>query len=380
MPASPTPSSPPPISRRLSLRRKILFTAVLLAVGLIALEGAVRVRAWVRYGSTDAGIADAMLVRHPETGQMAPRPGYVQESSKISIRINGLGFRGDDIAPVKPPRTIRIATVGASTTFCGEVSSNQATWPNQLQVLLQQAHPGVRFEVINAGVPGYVITQSLKNLERRVLPLAPDLVIYYEANNDLAVDTRVLAEHEGLVASASPGLGDRIAHYSLLFDLAQKNARIWFARQATEAKLGALPRDLPARYVGQLEAMQQLLAERQIPLVVSTFFVKYRRSQPRETQIANASVAFFYMPWLTVEGLLDGIDLYNDAIVDFGRRRGVPIVEDRDSIPGDGVHFADWAHFTDQGAVLMAQRFARFIEEQGTLAPAIARATSGASE
>ena len=47
--------------------------------------------------------------------------------------------------------------------------------------------------MINAGVPGYVVTESLKNLEHRVLPLEPDLVIYYEANNDMAIDTRALA-------------------------------------------------------------------------------------------------------------------------------------------------------------------------------------------
>ena len=36
-------------------------------------------------------------------------------------------------------------------------------------------------------------------------------------------------------------------------------------------------------------------------------------AQPRETQIDNASIAFYYMPWMTIDGLLDGMDLYNSA-------------------------------------------------------------------
>jgi lysophospholipase L1-like esterase len=313
-----------------------------------------------------------MLVRHPETGLLTPRPGYRQESQHLSISINSLGFRGDEFTATKPPGTIRIATVGGSTTFCGEVA-NHETWPHRLQVLLQASHPEARIEVINAGIPGYVIAESLRNLEVRVLPLKPDLVIYYEVNNDLAVDTRELARREGLLESPPSGASDWLKRHSLLFDLVEKNARIWSASRATEAKLGPLPTDLPSRYIGQLETMHQMLAARQIPLVASTFFVKYRRSQPRATQIDNASVAFFYMPWLSIDGLLDGVDLYNDAIVDFGKRRGVPVVEDREAIPGDSVHFVDWAHFASPGTALMARRIARFIEERRLISTLIER-------
>jgi lysophospholipase L1-like esterase len=371
---TPTVTSPP--RRTLSTGRKVLFSAVLLLVMLVALEAAVRVRAWIRYGSAESGMTDAMLVPNPVTGLRAPQPGFVQESGKISIRINSLGFRGPDISPTKPRRTVRIATVGASTTFCGEVSSNDATWPAQLQALLQKAHPDVKIEVINAGVPGYVITESLKNLELRVLPLNPDLVIYYEVNNDMALDSRALALQQGLVPAKS-GLGTALARASLLYDLVQKNVRIWLARRGTEAKLGPLPADLPKRYLDQVDAMRQLLSDRQIPLVLSTFFVKFRRAQPRETQIENASVVFFYMPWMTIDGLLDGFDMYNNALVGYAGTHHVPVIDDRDSIPGDSAHFADWAHFTDQGAAAMGRRFAGFIEQNKLLQAAIDRAARG---
>jgi hypothetical protein len=108
--------------------------------------------------------------------------------------------------------------------------------------------------------------------------------------------------------------------------------------------------------------------------MTSTYFVTYRRDQPRETQIENASIAFYYMPWLTIEGLLDGMDLYNDALVAYAKAHDVPVIDDRVSIPGDSAHFADWAHFTDAGAEQMGQRFARFIEERSLLGQALERA------
>src|SRR5262249_4427880 len=93
-----------------------------------------------------------------------------------------------------------------------------------------------------------------------------------------------------------------------------------------------------------------------------TYLVKYRRGQERAVQIANADVAFFYMPWMTIDDLLDGIDYYNQAIVQYARSQRIPVVEDRESIPADSKHFADCMHLTDAGCTTMAGRFARFLE------------------
>lgn len=44
-------------------------------------------------------------------------------------------------------------------------------------------------------------------------------------------------------------------------------------------------------------------------------FVTYRRTQPRETQLDSATIAFYYIPWSTIDGLFDGIALYNQALL-----------------------------------------------------------------
>ena len=126
--------------------------------------------------------------------------------------------------------------------------------------------------------------------------------------------------------------------------------------------------------------MRQELAERDIPFMLSTFIVKYRRSQDRETQIANADVAFFYMPWMSIDGMLNAMDRYNRAILDYarapqrgGRRRSR-------SDPADADHFTDCMHLGDKGAEAMAERFFRYMTAHKVmeqLASASPRAVAG---
>ncbi len=361
---------------RISLARKILFAGVLVAIVLVVCEGGLRVRAWIKYGSPSTGVRDPMLVYDRDADLNVPRPGYDIKGARLHIQINSLGFRGDEIAREKPADTVRVACLGASTTFCAEVSSNHATWPYLLQEKLKQAYPGVKFEVVNAAVGGYVAADNLKNLEHRVLPLSPDLVIYYEANNEIVHDTQQLAIHDGLIDGArqSP-LVSTLSRYSLMFDLAYKNlAIIGRSRSESTRTLSRVPADLPNRFIGVLEQMRADLAARETPFLLSTFIVKYRRSQDRATQIKNADVAFYYMPWMNIDGMLDAMDLYNKAIVDYGQQARLPVVDDRDVVPADSEHFSDCMHLLDPGAEAMADRFARYLTQSGLLDTAIGRA------
>src|SRR5688500_18306525 len=113
--------------------------------------------------------------------------------------------------------------------------------------------------------------------------------------------------------------------------------------------------------------MHMELARRDVPLVLSTFLVKYRRGQDRATQIANADVAFYYMPWMSIDGMLDAMDKYNEAILRYGRQRGLRVVDDREAIPPDAEHFTDCMHLADKGAEAMADRFFRALAASAEL-------------
>ena len=357
--------------------RKLLYLAVLLLLLVGVCEVGLRARQWVRYGSFSASVRDPMLQYDPQADLLVPRPGYEMKGARLNIRINSLGFRGDEFARQKPAGTVRIACLGASTTFCAEVSHNHKTWPHRLQEKLKTAYPGVNFEVVNTAVGGYTATENVRNLTHRVLPLDPDLAIYYEGNNEIVKDTRRLAVERGLVAPATgPTLASRISNYSLLFDLTYKNLAIVSGRSRTTSAaktLDSVPRDLPQHFIGLLDEMRGKLAAKDVPLVLSTFIVKFRRSQPRETQIANADVEFYYMPWMSIDGMLDAMDVYNAAILDYAAAQRLPVVDDRDAVPPDAEHFSDCMHFVDKGAEAMADRFFRYLRGSDVLERAIAK-------
>src|SRR5581483_8198980 len=124
-----------PIRPAISLRRKFLYLSICICALLVFFEAALRVRAWIKYGSA-GGLSDSLMIRDPEFGLNIPRPGAEIKGRNIWVKVNALGFRGNEFEREKPPGTIRIACLGASTTFCGEVSSNDATWPAQLEKIL----------------------------------------------------------------------------------------------------------------------------------------------------------------------------------------------------------------------------------------------------
>ena len=364
-----SPRSAKASGRQIGLGRKLLLAGCTLALALFLAEVGLRVRAWARYGSSNSGSVDQMIQLDPTLGFAIPTPGYERHGDLISITVNSLGFRGDEFSLEKQPGTVRIACIGGSTTFCGEVSGDHKTWPHQLQDRLREKY-GENIEVINAGIPGYTVSASQRNLEKRVLQLKPDVLLVYHAINDMAKDTKRLAVEAGIVTESSgqqPWIIQIASEYSLLVDLVYKNLRIQAG--GGNEKLESLPPDLAGRFIQHFREIHEITNRHGIQLVLSTFLTKYRPDQTPEEQKANADVAFYYMPWMTMELLRDGMDRYNQAIMDFADEAGIPVIRERDSIPADKEHFVDCMHLADAGCALMADRFATFLISQSIVDP-----------
>jgi lysophospholipase L1-like esterase len=180
---SETPGEPI-TAKPIPLKKAIAFSAILTVGFLLALEGGLRLYAYVRAewmrgkGLPPPGERSAYQVSDPVLGY-ALKPGY----NAKGISINTLGFRGPEIAPEKPRGTTRIFAIGDSTTF--GLSGENCPYPEQLQRLLDNQYGLGRFEVINAGVEGYGTDYALRLLETRIVPLKPDLVLVYVGWNDL---------------------------------------------------------------------------------------------------------------------------------------------------------------------------------------------------
>ena len=103
------------------------------------------------------------------------------------VRINNHGFRGKDFAIEKAPGTVRVVTLGASSTF-GYHDRDEETYPYYLeQILNGQAPDGTRFEVINFGIPHAISDNMVALFLAEGVPLDPDVVTFYEGANDSAV-------------------------------------------------------------------------------------------------------------------------------------------------------------------------------------------------
>lgn len=332
--------------------RIILINVGILILLSALLEAAVRVRAVIKYGF--AGGVEEILTVDQDLKLRVPVAGRTLGP----ISINSLGFRGPEIPATKPRGTIRLAFLGASTTFGAEVSSNEATWPHLVWQRFQQEFPGQRFDYVNGGVPGYGLDSSLKNLMARVAPLRPDVIVIYDATNDLSANSYALARAQGLISERPDRQRSWLARYSLLVYLIEVNLNIAENRRAAESETRRLTVDAPRLAAPFRADMVALLAAARAiaPVVaVGTFATQFREDQPQQQQLKGASTSLYYMPYMSMAGLLKGFAAYNEVIRELARADGVVLIESADAIPGDPAHFRDSVHFTDSGSAAMAQ-------------------------
>ncbi len=334
-------------------KSRVLLALAGLVLGLLAVEGLVRLRQWLRYGTTVASFYHLEL--DPASGLMIPRP----LDAVGPIRVNSLGFRGPEIERPKPPGRVRVAFLGGSTTFCAEASSLEATWPHLVVEGLQRAAADLEFDYVNGGGAGYSSEQSLVNLEVRIAPLQPDAIVLYEATNDLTRDSRRLAIEQGLY-EAEGGDHSRIGDWWLTFYLLEKNIKQFLrAREHSGAQLRFEPARLSAPFRERLTTLVREAQALAPVVVLVTFSTQMRREQPADAQRAAAGSALFYMPFLSVAQLLASYEEYNRVIREVALATGAALVEGEHSIPGDREHFADSVHFRDPGLRLQAERVLR---------------------
>ncbi len=82
------------------------------------------------------------------------------------------------------PAGLRVVTLGSSSTEGVGASDPTKTYPAQLQRVLDRRYPEAEIEVINHGVAQEVVASNLVRLNRDVLSLSPDLVIWQVGTND----------------------------------------------------------------------------------------------------------------------------------------------------------------------------------------------------
>lgn len=336
----------------------ILVTLSMVALLLGLAEAGVRFRQWLLYGSL--GHFEKSYETDPKTGLRVPIAGL--KTGNISI--NSLGFRGPEIEMPKPSGRIRIAFLGASTTYCAEVSSNDMVWPDLVAKILKKDYPDIDY--INGGVPGYDVSASIENLQTRIKSLNPDIIVIYHATNDLSKEVRELAELQEIHVPDISEENDWLSKKSLLWYLAKKNLKLrqYESRvlenqnrvNLTMDRLGGTFRTNLAKLIEMSKNVAPVVA-------IATFSYQVREDQSEEKQLKAANSALYYMPTMTPELLIRAFEKYNDIIRQLADKTQILLISGEMDIPGDSKYFNDTVHFKDPGSVLMAQRVSRTLSQ-----------------
>jgi len=137
--------------------------------------------------------------RHPEpgAGYTLMKPSSHYEWQSITVSINSHGLRGSETPYEKPPATYRILNLGDSVAMGWGVHVED-TYGQQLEALLNEEETGdLRYEVINAGVPGWNLENALAYLQAEGLKYEPDLILLdITTANDIKGRSALLADNQ----------------------------------------------------------------------------------------------------------------------------------------------------------------------------------------
>lgn len=358
-------SDPTRSQHKLSARSKIVLAATVAATLAITLylvaEALIRVRQYIRYGTT--ATADQLYQLDKDSGLRVPIAGL--HVGRIST--DGRGFRNPELGVPKPGGRLRIAFLGGSTTWCAEVQSNEHTWPYLVSSALAPEAAPAKIDYVNAGVSGFGVKHSLINLKQRVRALEPDVIVIYHGADDLILELNKLATAQKIPGASlgTPAATSWLSNHSVLWNLIDKNLQVMRAHrhisngsallQFDAATLGEEFRSGLIELVQQAKGMAKLV-------VLPTFSTRIRAGQTDDDQRDAIASALLYTPFMTHEGLVRGFARYNEIIRTVAKEHGALLVEGENEIAGSASHFIDSVHFNDAGSAAMAERVAKALK------------------
>jgi lysophospholipase L1-like esterase len=305
-------------------------------------------------------------------------------------RINQLGFRGPTVALHKPDGRRRVACLGTSESF-GLYEREGEEWPAQLGRRL--AASGADAEVINAAVVGLRRDTHLRYFDRYVQPLRPDVVVLYlNVIEEATYRTPPAGEAAPAATAGGPvptGWLPPVSWSSRALPKLQRAARaalpkgLWARlRQARlerevgrgEQTLGdhppldAVPAEAVTAFESHLRRLVVGLQARGVAPVLATYPTLGTGSNREEHRLEFLEERIWYFE-LSDLGLVDAAARLNDAVRRVAREMAVPLADADAAVPKTAEFFADYVHYTDAGAALVAAAVQGALEGGGLLGP-----------
>ena len=392
-----------------SLLAKIFLILVSLLICIIAIELFARFYLWqvaseeeFRFLASIAQIKDRygddFFVQNEETSHRSWSPHYflgfypTPNHQAGANRHNSLGFRGREFAVSKPENVYRIVTLGGSTTYSSGVDDFELSYPDLLEDYLRQGGFDA-VEVINAGASGYTSHQNLINMQFRVLPLLPDLIIVYQGFNDIQARfvypaSKYLGDRSGSLRPFVSGivmpdvteystalrilgirLGATASHSALDWHLSRRPNSYVGDMYIQQIQLGTYPSGIfkeisaaeilennpPVHFERNTEYMIALANQSDVNIlqVTMAFDDDFHQTSGRTTRRFSTSDEF-----------VSAMARHNALTRDIGARYDSPVFDLAAIFPDDHTLFTDGLHMTEKGNRARAQLIGDFVIQQ----------------
>jgi lysophospholipase L1-like esterase len=342
------------------LRQSIRILTCVLAIGL-TMEICARLEDTVTAGASFLGVYNHSILYD------RPGPDFhgVPGASYLKWKMNSLGYRG----PEPLSGALRVACVGASETF-GLYEKEGGEWPRQLDRLLRETRAtGDReITVINTAYAATNLRTHLHQAPRMLAAAKPDLIIlyagpaayvhptYYSVNSNpdrpmwhsrLAVKVRELAKR-------------------LIPPLWMLPLRYWLIERSMRGReheiMTRISPEYEALFASDLSQLLDLYAANHVPVILVTHATRFGRAVTPEEWPVLVSWRQFY-PMLREGGFIDMEDRLNEHIRRAGAARHLPVVDAARYVPPGPRYFADFVHFTDEGAAVFARLLADTVRQ-----------------
>jgi lysophospholipase L1-like esterase len=366
---------------------RVALSVVVFLMLFAGLEGAARIHQYYKMGGLPT-YKPRHLVDFYRFYRVNP------DYRSATVRVNTTGFRNDhEVAREKPRGTVRIIMMGGSTVW-GEDSGppspvkidNRETIAAHLQRILNARAKArgvpVHVEVLNAGVVGYRLFQSLNYFIQYIARFNPDLVIAMDGHNDLdalqmgvdfyhhrneplvarAVNAptfldllrwaiKFAEDHSVFVRKVYDSLGQMANRWGL--DRERRNVTM---RQVTEAEIEEFLHEYEAT-VRRFDASVRIAGARVLfSLQPELRGERQKRLTPEETTLNQYWSRY---AWLHTEAR----DRLLARMQEVARSYGVWFEDVSDVFKAEPAQvYIDYAHLSNRGAEVMAQRLADLTE------------------
>jgi lysophospholipase L1-like esterase len=309
------------------------------------------------------------------------RTDKTEHGEKFTPTINRYGFRGDDWPVDKPPGTVRVVTLGASSTF-GYHDRDDETYPHYLEQRLNAASPsGDRFEVLNLGVPHVSSEEIVPLFIHEALPLDPDVVTLYAGRNDCGrgssdvMDRRKDPPAGTSFATAALGHASRRLLMAAFLESVLYYATVISPHNEEDVRI--LAEDNVPIFIGNVSQIRDLCEDRGILLVVATQQSRskshYRIGNDITEQTDIDEITYGQEASLLREKLARGEGIARRELTflvhgeimselrDWAHANDVPLADALDALDHDRHTLLSWVHLNPEGNRIVADTFASVI-------------------